>query len=72
MATQIRRLLDGVSDRTLRRVGAAIVLLGIPSIFVFWHDQGPLWAILVLGLHLYLGGFIAFALPRLRRSGTEQ
>jgi len=43
----------------------------VPSIFVFWSDQGPRWAILVLALQLYLGGFIAFALPRIRRRPSE-
>lgn len=71
MANWIRRVFENVSDRGLRITGVVIVLIGIPSIFVFWSDQGPTWAILVFGLHVYVGGFVAFGLPRLRRGQPQ-
>lgn len=60
-------LLNRFSVRTYRVVGAAIFVLGIPSVFIFWGERGPAWGIFMLVVHLYIGTFIAFGLPWLRR-----
>jgi hypothetical protein len=60
-------LLGRFSVRTYRIVGAVIVVLGIPSVFIFWGDQGAAWGIFILVMHLYMGALIAFGLPWLQR-----
>jgi hypothetical protein len=60
-------LLNRFSVRTYRIVGTAIFIFGIPSVLIFWGEQGPAWGIFMLVIHLYIGTFIAFGLPWLQR-----
>lgn len=62
-----RLSLDRFSNRTLRRVGLALILLGIPSAITIWIDQGALAGSVVAFGHLYLGLFVALGLPWLKR-----
>ena len=64
-------LLGRFSVRTYRIVGAAVVVFGIPSVFIFWGDQGPVWGIFILAMHLYMGALIAFGLPWLQRRQAD-
>jgi len=60
-------LVDRFSARTLRIVGVAVVIFGVPSTVIAWSDQGAVWGIFMLVVHLYLGALIAFGLPWLQR-----
>jgi hypothetical protein len=60
-------LLNHFSVRTFRIVGGAVIVFGIPSVFIAWVDQGYAWGIFMLVAHLYLGTLIAFGLPWLQR-----
>jgi hypothetical protein len=59
-------LLSRFSARTYRVVGVAVVVIGIPSVFIFWGDQGAVWGLFILFTHIYIGAFIAFGLPWLQ------
>ena len=65
--SQLAALLNRFSTRTYRVVGVAVVLFGIPSVFIFWGDQGAVWGLFILFVHLYIGALIAFGLPWLQR-----
>ncbi len=60
-------LLSRFSTRTCRIVGAAVIVFGIPSVFIFWGDQGAVWGLFILFIHVYMGAFIAFGIPWLQR-----
>jgi membrane-bound metal-dependent hydrolase YbcI (DUF457 family) len=60
-------LVNRFSVRTFRIVGCAVIIFGIPSVFIAWADQGYAWGIFMLVVHVYLGALIAFGLPWLQR-----
>jgi hypothetical protein len=65
--SELAALLNRFSTRTFRVVGAAVILFGVPSVFIFWADQGAVWGLFILIAHMYMGAFIAFGLPWLKR-----
>jgi hypothetical protein len=59
-------VLKRLTPRHWRIFGLVVIVAGIPFCISFWVDRGWVWGAAILGLNLYLGAFLAFAIPWLQ------